>query len=404
MLRFAAPPIPHVRIGLIGLGRRGLRTIERYAFVEGASIVAIADLTAEAIEEAQGLFRSSNRPVPQAFSGAEAAEALMHLEEVDLVMICTDWFTHAALAITAMEAGKHVAVEVPAAVTIEECHALVATAERTERHCFMMENCCYDPFALGTYGMHRAGLLGEIKQCEGAYAHDLYSEYARTGQGEGVYRWLESPYPFAHGNAYATHGLGPIALLLDLHRTDRITSVYSVASGQTSLAERNVTTLLRTAQGRTITLELDLHTPRPYSRRQTVNATEAYVSKYPVPQVQLRHDIQADTDQPAMIRVCQHMPKALRRIYEEGLAKNVPNVMNYLMDTRLIYCLHHGLPLDIDIYDAAEWSSIAALSAESERTGLPVDFIDFTAHCTEERSTHTFHARRTIAYTIDDIE
>lgn len=390
MLGFSAPPIPHVRIGLIGLGRRGLRTIERYAFVEGASIVAVADLSAEATAEAARLMRESQRPAPCTFAGSEAAQTLMALPEVDVVMICTDWFTHASLAIAAMQAGKHVAVEVPAAVTLEECHALIATAEATQRHCFMMENCCYDPFALGTYGMHRAGLLGEIKQCEGAYAHDLYSEYAQTGQGEGVYRWLASPYPFAHGNAYATHGLGPIALLLDLHRTDHITTVYSIASGQDALAERNVTTLLRTAKGRSIMLELDLHTPRPYSRRQTVNATEAFVSKYPIAQVQLRQDSKADTDEEAMRRVCAYIPAPLRSIYEEGLAKQVPNVMNYLMDTRFIYCLRHGLPLDIDVYDAAEWSSIAALSAESERTGLPVPFIDFTTHCPTARDTHRF--------------
>lgn len=390
MLQFAAPAIPHVRIGLVGVGRRGLRTIERYAYVEGASIVAVADTMPEAVTAAEALCIARGYPTPRLYAGKDAAETLLAEADIDLVMICTDWFTHAALAIAAMQAGKHVAVEVPAAVTLEECHALVATAEATRRHCFMMENCCYDPFALGTYGMYRTGLLGHIKHCEGAYAHDLYSDYARTGQGEGVYRWLESYYPFSTGNAYATHGLGPIALLLGLHRTDRITTLYSIASGQVSLAERNVTTLLRTAHGHTISLELDLHTPRPYSRRQTVSATEGYVSKYPTPIVQLRHDAIADTDEVAMQRVCQYIPAPLRHIYEEGLAKKVPNVMNYLMDTRLIYCLRHGLPLDIDVYDAAEWSAIAALSAESERTGMPVDFVDFTAHCSTKREQHTF--------------
>lgn len=166
VLELRCEPLPLVRIGLVGLGRRGMKTLERYAHIGGAVINCLADTDPARLEEAGEKLARSGRPQALALSGADAWQEVCRRADVDLVYICTDWATHCEMAVEAMRCGKHVAVEVPAATSIDECHLLVETAEATRRHCFMTENCCYDHFALATLEMVREGLLGEVTHCE----------------------------------------------------------------------------------------------------------------------------------------------------------------------------------------------------------------------------------------------
>ena len=115
------------------------------------------------------------RGFPEAapYSGEEGWKQLCERDDIDLVYIVTPWQLHVPMAVYAMEHGKHVAVEVPAATSLEECWQLVNTAEKTQRHCMMLENCVYDFFELTTLNMARQGLFGDILHVEGAYIHDL---------------------------------------------------------------------------------------------------------------------------------------------------------------------------------------------------------------------------------------
>lgn len=367
-----------MRLGIIGLGRRGLRTIQRYRYIEGATIVALSDIHPERIREAQMLLSSLGCPEAKGYSREQIPEMLAS-GEVDLVLICTDWYSHVPSACLALEAGLHVAVEVPAALTLEDCWRLVETSERMGRHYFPLENCCFDPFHLRTLALIAEGRLGRIKHCSGGYIHDLHSLSA-LGQGEiPLLGWMDEGYPFAAGNAYPTHGIGPMAQLLDIHHGDRFTELYAISSDpEAPLSERVSTILLRTELGRTASLHLDLCTPRPYSRLQSLSGSEGFLCKYPIPTLQLRGWSEASSGEEVEDYLAREACSPLEPWIQEGKAKGVENVMNYVMDARLIHCLRRGLPLDLTVYDAALWSSVIELSARSEGERRPVEIPDFT--------------------------
>lgn len=367
-----------MRLGIIGLGRRGLRTIQRYRYIEGATIVALSDIHPERIREAQALLGSLGCPEAKGY-GREQIPQMLYSGEVDLVLICTDWYSHVPLACSALEAGLHVAVEVPAALTLEDCWRLVETSERMRRHYFPLENCCFDPFHLRTLALVAKGRLGRIKHCSGGYIHDLHSLSA-LGQGEiPLLGWMDEGYPFSAGNAYPTHGIGPLAQLLDIHHGDRFTELYAISSDpEAPLSERVSTILLRTELGRTASLHLDLCTPRPYSRLQSLSGSEGFLCKYPIPTLQLRGWSEALSGGEVEDYLAREACSPLEPWIQEGKAKGVENVMNYVMDARLIHCLRRGLPLDLTVYDAALWSSVIELSARSEGERRPVEIPDFT--------------------------
>lgn len=371
------PAIPKVRIALVGLGNRGTKTLVRYAFIGNAEISCIVDVDSRRLERANKLLRDSGRKEALALCGPDAWKEACQLPDIDLIYICTEWRTHTLMAVHAMRCGKHVAVEVPAATTVEECWSLVHTAEQTQRHCFMTENCCYDYFALETLEMHRRGLFGEITHCEGAYIHDLSTD---NECGESNTSWIERGCLTHGGNPYPTHGIGPIGQLLGFHRTDRMLRLVSMTSAGAKEAGlplgRVNTTLIQTARGVSIMLQLDVTTHRPYNRLQTVCGTKAFVQKYPVPTV--NNGEQCFTGDSAERYMSRFDGTDAAQLLRKGEAMNVPNAMNYAMDARLIHCLNNGLPLDIDVYDAAEWSCLTELSRLSAQNGCtPIEIPEF---------------------------
>lgn len=366
--RLACPPLHFVRIGLVGLGRRGMKTLSRYAAIKDAAICRVADVLPERAEEAQRVLAATGRPLAAVSTGTEAWREVCAAEDTDVVYICTDWASHCRIAVEAMRHGKHAVVEVPAATSVDECRLLVRTAEETQRHCFMTENCCYDIFHLETLEMARRGLLGTLTHLEGGYIHRLDEEKDT---------WMAKACATHGGNPYPTHGLGPMAQLLGLHRSDRMETLVSLTSRPQAEdgadgAARCSNTLIRTRRGATILLQLDVTTPRPYSRLQTVCGTRGFVQKYPVPCVQTL-DTPAATGEEAMRQMSAYACGAAADAWREGNERGQQNAMNYAMDARLIHCLKNGLPLDIDVYDAAEWSCVAELSRISaEAGGKPV--------------------------------
>ena len=408
MIKFAAEPIADVGIGVVGLGMRGADAVERLTFVPGCHVAAVCDVesdrAAASLEYLVGKGLKAN-----VYSGEENSYmALCEDPSVDLVYICTDWLHHVPVALYAMEHGKHVAIEVPAATTIEECWALVNTSERTRRHCMILENCCYDFFELTALTMAREGVFGEVIHAEGAYNHNLDPYWKRYWNN-----WRLEFNKNNRGDLYPTHGFGPICQALDIHRGDRLTTLVSMdtdpfngpkheaarlqsLSGSTELpafANGDVTmTMLRTAKGKTILLEHDVMTPRPYSRMYQLVGTDGYAGKYPVQQVCLRPEGAEDIDYQNLGREKIYSGEALEELLSqyrnpiltpelEQMAHEVGGHggMDFIMDYRLIYCLNRGLPLDMDVYDLAEWCCVTELSRISLENGCaPVEVPDFT--------------------------
>ena len=404
MLGFACDPIENVRVGFIGLGMRGSDAVRRYSYLDGATVVALCDLYPERVEDAQKTLESHGRPRAAAYSGEEGYKELCAREDIDLVYLAVPWQLHTPFAVYAMEHGKHVAIEVPAATSIKECWDLVNTSERTRKHCMMLENCCYDRFELTCLNMAQQGLFGEIVHGEGAYIHNLAPYWDRY-QGD----WRMTYNKDHHGDVYPTHGIGPVCQAMDIHRGDRMELLVSLdtdafvgqdsadsryGKGTVDYANGDVTcTVIRTHNGKSILVEHGTVTPRPYSRMYQLVGKEGSANKYPVQGISIEKgkvDLQSYEDLNAEKFVPDEVREALLLQYEhpimktDGLAAKAKEVgghggMDFVMDYRLVYCLRHGLPLDQDVYDAAEWSSLVELTEVSITNGsLPVVVPDFT--------------------------
>ncbi len=392
MIAFAAEPIPTVRVGFIGLGIRGSSAVERYAHLDGVRIVALADVMHENIEAAQQTLRRHGLAEAAGYWGKEMSwQALCRRDDVDLVYIATDWEHHVPMALYAMEQGKHVAVEVPAAMTMEEIWALVDTAERTRRHCIQLENCIYDRFELNTLNMAQAGLFGEILHVEGAYIHPMTDDWR-----EGRRLWRLDYNRRHRGDIYATHSMGAICQLLNIHRGDRLKTLVAmdtpaVTGYEVSLeatGERpeyfangdHTMTMIRTLRGKTIHIQHDVMNPRPYSRMYQLTGTLGFANKYPTEGYAFApegKEFLSPEEQARLVEEYTH--PILRETGARAEAVCGSRAMNFVMDYRLVYCLRHGLQLDMDVYDLAEWCCLAPLTARSLEAGsAPVEIPDFT--------------------------
>ncbi len=368
-----APALETVRIGIVGLGVRGRQALDRLLVVPGARVTAVCDVNPARLEGLPGT----------AFTDWKA---LCRWDQVDLVYICTDWRSHTPIALESMDCGKHVAVEVPAAGTLEEIWALVRKAEQTRLHCMMLENAVYDRFEQVTLAMARAGVFGDIVHVEGAYLHRL---------DFNLERWRLQYNREHRGDLYPTHGFGPVCQVLGIHRGDRLTTLVSMdgasftgkaLTGDEHFANADQTcTLLRTQKGKTLLIEHNIMTPRPYSRMYQVVGTAGYAAKYPVPQVCLLsaggEEILFEGAKLEALQA-QYAPVGIPpELRETALAVDGKHGgMDYLMDYRLVQALRKGEALDMDVYDLAEWCALAPLSALSLEMGCaPVAFPDFTA-------------------------
>lgn len=403
VLGLRTEPLDTVRVGFIGLGMRGPGAVSRFTYLEGVQIKALCDLLPDRVASAQKILADRGLPEAAGYSGEEGWKELCERDDIDLVYICTGWQLHVPMAVYAMQHGKHVAVEVPAATSVAECWQLVDVAEQTQRHCMMLENCVYDFFELTTLNMAQHGLFGEIEHVEGGYIHNL-DEFWDQYQGN----WRLAFNQTHRGDVYATHGLGPACQILDIHRGDRMTrlvamdtkSINGAATAEKLMGAEtfangdHTVTMIATERQRSILLQHNVYTPRPYSREYQVTGTEGFANKYPVEGFAFRPDNLDPDAVPDHENLNEHsfvsdeVRQQLMEMYKHPIAKDIEELakkvgghggMDFIMDYRLIYCLRNGLPLDQDVYDAAEWSCIGELSAASIENGsMPVEFPDFT--------------------------
>lgn len=344
-----------INTAIVGLGLRGKATLERLKDIPEARVVCLCDSSSDV----EGL----PADVPFCTSWQDAVSR----PEVQLVYVCTPWDCHTEIAVTAMQEGKHVALEVPAATTVEDCRLLVETSLQTSRQCVLLENCCYDTWHLGVLEIVRRGLLGEIVRLEGAYIHTVGDD------------WMISLRRRMKGNPYPTHGLGPMCQLL--HPADCMEYLVSMDSHQEVTGDNVNDTLIHTQRGVTMLLQYDTSTPRPYNRLQTVCGTLGFAQKYPLPTIQVKGDKCPDpsdlllTGSEAEQYVESCIASEFKQLIEDGRKLGVKNVMNYIMDRRLYHALLHNLPADISVQEAALWSSfteLTALSAMNEGSKVAV--------------------------------
>jgi predicted dehydrogenase len=395
---FSAPTLERVRIGFVGVGNQGSSHVVNFLGIDGIDVVAICDVTPANLARSQKAVVDAGRPKPTGYGerGLRDFERMIGEEKLDLVFTATPWEWHAPIMLAAMRAGVHAATEVPMAVSLEECWELVETAEKTKRHCIMMENCCYDRPEMMIFNMMRQGLFGELLHAECGYLHDL----RRLKFSDTYYydRWRIKHSIARNGDLYPTHGIGPVAQWLDINRGnqfDHLVSMSTKSRGLNLWAEREigrdspqarqqyalgdvVTTLIRTKAGQTIVVTHDTDSPRPYSRNILLQGTKGIAQKYPVQRVYLEGASPNDRwEDLATYRERYDHP--LWKGLDERAAGAGHGGMDYIEDYRLIQCLRQGTPMDFDVYDGAAWTAVIMLSEASiKQRSRSIDFPDFT--------------------------
>ena len=414
VLGLTAAPIKTVRVGFVGLGMRGPSAVIRFCQIPGIEIVALCDYEEKRAEAQQVHLRNAGLAPAAIYSGEKGYEELCKRDDIDLIYIATDWNHHFPVAKFAMENGKHTAIEVPSAMNLEQCWELIDLSEKTRIHCFILENCCYDDYEMKSLLMAQDGVFGEVIRAEGAYIHELspywkaYWQDPNDNDKDNLH-WRMKYNMENRGDVYATHGLGPVAQCMDIHRGDRFTTLIAMDTesfaGKDWVKEKtgkevkdfrngdHTTTLMRTANGKVVEIQHNVMTPQPYNRLFKLTGTKGYATKYPTPEFAIEADKLEGTGAPRMDNINAHgfLPKEqkealMKKYYHPILTKFGEKGremghggMDYIMDARLVYCLQNGLPLDMDVYDMAEWCALAELGAISmDNNCAAVTFPDFT--------------------------
>ena len=394
---FRDKPVGKVRIGYVGVGGMGGGHVMNLSKIDDAEIVAVCDIREERTKWAQDKLVAAGRPKPTAYTKGDYDFIRMcETEDLDLVYTATPWRWHVPVCVAAMKNGKHAATEVPAAPYLEDCWKLVETAEKYQKHCVMMENCCYDRMEMMIFNMVRQGLFGELQHAECGYLHDLRAlKLNETSHSE---EWRVYHSIKRNADLYPTHGLGPVAQWLDINRGnqfDYLVSMSCNARGLQEFAEKKygpdnkwaktkyklgdvVNTLIRTKNGQTVLITHDTNLPRPYSRKILLQGTKGLVRKYPEQKIH----IEGTSAGHGWEEVKDYYEK-----YDHPLWKDMQEKakgaghggMDFIEDYRLVECIKEGKPTDMNVYDAAAWSAVTAMSEKSiAKKSSSVDFPDFT--------------------------
>ncbi len=401
-------PISNVRIGLIGLGNRGSCLIKLFDWMISqnmATIVALADLHEAQLTESLALLKIQQNTIPQTYHGTEDSwKSLADRDDIDLIIIATPWEYHAEMSTYCMEKGKHVACEVPLAYTLKDCWKIIETSERTKKHCMLLENCCFNREELWMLNMVNEGVFGELTHAEGAYIHDLRKHLLTKGYYQDDWRLTE--HEKRSGNLYPTHGLSPISKYFGIGHGDYLDHLVSMSSVERNLSRFNSakpiacgdmnTTMIRTKKGRSIMLQFDVHTGRPYSRINLLSGTKATHSGFPSKLYLDSNELEfdghnwANTDTYNEYRDQYDHPiwkKLEKQIKETQFAHGG---MDFIMMYRLIKCLNLGVPLDINVYEGALWSAISPLTEYSvAHNSQSIPIPDFTNGLWQNTSSST---------------
>lgn len=390
-----------VKFGIIGLGQRGSQLLDLLLRFDDVTVTATCDKYEDRAHGAAKKVAEKESVAPLATTDYKEVLAS---ENVDAVLISTDWELHVPLAVAAMEAGKATALEVGGAYCIEDCWRLVRTYEKTKTPFMFMENCCFNKDELLATALARKGKFGTVVHCSGAYGHDLRNEVA-FGKENRHYRLRN--YRLRNAENYPTHEFGPIARILNLNRGNRALTLSSVsckAAGMKEYIKSNadkvdpallntewaqgdiVLTTVTCAGGETILLKLDTTLPRSYSRELVVRGTKGLYE-------QSTNSVFYDGDEEywepsefyakvlnnAKKEEEEFLPDVWKKITPEEIAAGHGG-MDAIEFRVFIDTLKAGGDMPIDVYDAALWMSITAISEESIKMGgAPLPVPDFTS-------------------------
>ena len=386
-----------INVGVVGLGQRGLGLTNTILACVEANVVAVCDVVESKRQAAVKRVQEDRKTSPAEYADFDE---MLKDPNVDAVVIASSWEEHIRMAIKSMRAGKITAMEVGGAYDLEECWELVRTYEETKTPIMMLENCCFDKFELLSTSLARAGKLGEIVFAHGAYSHDLRSEML-----ENNYNYRLANYLKRNSENYPTHELGPIAKLLDINRGNRMISLVSVASKAAGLKEAFhkyekgkefigsdvkqgdiVTTIITCANGEAITLTLDTTLPKHYSREFTVRGTKGYcvqdANMVLFDKKELHDEFEPWKSVGKWLNTgddyAAYLPDMWRTITKEEMELGHGG-MDYMMFKAFFKAAINGEPMPVDVYDAAAWMSVTALSEQSiAQGGMPQTFPDFT--------------------------
>ncbi len=398
-----------IRVGFVGIGSRGSGAVHRVSMIPGVDVVALCDLNPERVNENLAWLKEQKYPiVPKSYVGAEAYKYLCDFGDCDVVYCATPWALHQPVALRALNGGKLPLVEVTSALTVDESWELVEASEKYRIPCMQLENCVYGEVELLELNLARLGMFGEINHAEGAYIHDLRAVIPSTGthyNTEWVWRYGENM--LHKGNRYPTHGLVPICQTMGINRGDRFDYLVSLENGPhnvnyeyfkkeflkdsdprkfdppAEMGDMN-TTLIKTVKGKSIMVQHDVSSPRPYSRINLISGTRGIVRDFPF-QCAFEDkcfDGKAHAwfdDKKADEFREKYMHPMWRDWYPVAQKVGGHGGMDFIMDLRWAWCLQNGEPLDMDVYDLAATSCLCELTETSARNGSkPVSIPDFT--------------------------
>jgi len=363
-------PIGNVRVGIIGIGNRGFGHMKQLmALKHKATITAIADIHSSKLEQAIVHLKEKGLKTKTYGEDKDSWKAMVRRDDIDLVIIATPWNDHVPMAIEAMQNGKQVAMEVPAALSIADTWDLVNTAEEMQVNCMMMENVCYGDEELWILNMVKEGVFGTLTHAEAAYIHDLRAlMFSKTYYYN---QWRVRHHIKDDGNLYPTHGLGPIAQYMDIGRGDRFSKIVSMSSLQAGLSEYSQTlepdnefykqadyihgdmssSLIKTAKGRSILVQHDVVTPRPYNRINALGGTKAYHEGYPS-RLSMNdfHNGHRWLEKEAYDEMRFKYKHPIWNELKDEIDRNGGHGgMDFVQMYRLIDCLNKGKALDMDV-------------------------------------------------------
>jgi predicted dehydrogenase len=408
---FAKEKENKARIGFIGVGLRGQTHLDGALRRNDVDVVAICDIQQRMIDMSKELIKKSGKPMPQVImDGPYGYKKLLENKDIDAVIIATPWEWHTRMCLDAMNAGKYTGCEVITGMTLEECWELVHTSERTGMPLMMLENVCYRRDVMAVLNMVRQNIFGELIHLQGGYQHDLREVKLNDGKqaygggvefGEKAFseaQWRTQHSVNRNGDLYPTHGIGPIASMININRGNRFTELVSYSSKSRGLhdyitqhggeshpnAKVNfklgdiVTTMIKCANEETILLQHDTSLPRPYSLGFRVQGTKGLwmdVNKSVYVEGQSKEPHHWDDAQPWLDKYDHPLWKK----YGNDAAGAGHGGMDWFVLNAFVESVKRKSPTPQDVYDAVTWSAITPLSETSIRMGgASVDFPDFT--------------------------
>ena len=407
-----------VRIGLIGVGLRGQEHVRLMADRDDVEIIAMADPNKQMMADSQNIIAKAGKKAAIEFgNGNTDYKNLLKHDDIDAVIIATPWEWHIPQAIDAMEAGKIPGVEVCGALELKHCWDIVNTSERTHIPAMILENVCYRRDVMAVLNMVRNGLFGELLHLQGGYEHDLRGvkfndgitpynsgvEFGEKGFSEAKWRTLHSQY--RNGELYPTHGLGPIATMIDMNKGNRLTKLSSVATKSRGLhkyildhpkggpdhpnAKVNfklgdiVTTQIQTTNGETIVLTHDTNSPRPYNLGFRVQGTDGiwqdnHAGEFNAGMIYFEGKSKSHSWENTEAYMKQYDHPLWKR-YEKNAEGAGHGGMDWFVDNAFIECIKRNADFPLDVYDLATLYSITPLSEKSIAEGGTLQMIpDYT--------------------------